>query len=65
MDKKTVKRGLLPYLFLAMFIIGVLYLLDNSTGKKVEFTYDEFKEKLVASEVTEIQITRESGRNML
>ena len=61
MKKEKRQKSLLPYLFLAMFIIGVLYLLDNSTGKKVEFTYDEFKEKLVASEVTEIQITPNSS----
>ncbi len=57
-DKR--KRSLLPYLFLALFIIAVLYLLDSSTGKVHEITYNEFTNKLNAQEITEIEITPKS-----
>lgn len=57
-DKK--QRSLLPYLFLALFIIAVLYLLDSNTGKVNELTYNEFTSKLNAKEITEIEITPKS-----
>ena len=57
-DKK--QRSLLPYLFLALFIIAVLYLLDSSTGKVNELKYNEFMSKLNAKEITEIEITPKS-----
>lgn len=60
MKREKKQKNLLPYLFLALFIIGVLYFLDNSTGKRNVFTYDEFKKHLEASEVIEIQITPNS-----
>ncbi len=60
MKKERKQKSLLPYLFLALFIIGVLYLIDGSTSKKNEFTYDEFMTKLNAGTVTEIEITPHS-----
>ena len=57
-DKK--KRNLLSYLFLALFIIVVLYLLDSAGSKVNEFTYNEFINKLNAKEITEIEITPKS-----
>ena len=60
MKREKRQKSLLPYLFLAMFIIGVLYLLDNSTGKRNVLNYNEFQEKLIAKEVTEIEITPKS-----
>ncbi|MBQ4634318.1 MAG: ATP-dependent zinc metalloprotease FtsH [Bacilli bacterium] len=60
MRREKRQKSLLPYLFLAIFIIGVLYFLDNSAGKRNKFTYDEFKDKLNASEVSEIEITPNS-----
>ena len=54
-DKK--KRSLLPYLFLALFIIAVLYFIDAASGKINELTYNEFVNKLNAKEITEIEIT--------
>ena len=60
MKREKRQKSLLPYLFLAMFIIGVLYLLDNSAGKRNILAYNEFQEKLIANEVTEIEITPNS-----
>ena len=57
-DKK--QKSLLPYLFLALFIIAVLYLLDSNSGKVNEMTYNEFTSKLNAKEITEIEITPKS-----
>ncbi len=57
-DKK--QRSLLPYLFLALFIIAVLYLLDSSTGKVNELKYNEFIKNLNSKEITEIEITPKS-----
>lgn len=42
MNKKTVKKGLLPYLFLFLVMLGVIYFF-NIANKKVNYiTYDEF-----------------------
>ncbi len=60
--KKTKKqKSLLPYLFMAIFIIVVLYLIDGATGKVNEFTYDQFSKKLNNKEITEIEITPKSN----
>ena len=56
MNNKTVKKGLLPYVFLLSFII-VCLLIFNTFNKKVnELTYDEFKDNLNNGIVTEINI---------
>ena len=60
MKRDRRQRSLLPYLFLALFIIAVLYLLDNATGKVNELTYNEFTSKLNAKEIVEIEITPKS-----
>ena len=60
MRKDRKQRSLLPYLFLALFIIAVLYLLDVSTGKVNDLTYNEFIKRLNAKEITEIEITPKS-----
>ena len=60
MKRDRRQKSLLPYLFLALFIIAVLYLIDNSSGKVSELTYNEFINKLNAKEVTEIEITPKS-----
>ncbi len=60
MKKEKRQRSLLPYLFLVLFIVAVLYFLDGANGKVNKFTYDEFKSKLNAKEVSEIEITPKS-----
>ena len=41
-DKKTIKRGLLPYLFLAIIILGVLYVVSVMNNEVNVLTYNEF-----------------------
>ena len=56
MNNKTVRKGLLPYVFLLIFII-VFSLIFNMFNTKVnELTYDEFTKDLSKNKVTEINI---------
>ena len=61
-DKKTLKKGLLPYLFLFLIMLGVFYAV-NVLNKNIHvLSYDEFIEKLDKGKVTElVVITRGSG----
>ena len=62
MDKKTVKRGLLPYLFIALVILGVFYVFNVMNEDVNVLTYDEFVEKLDGGKVTELElVTRGSA----
>ena len=62
MDKKTVKRGLLPYLFIALIMLGMFYAM-SFTGMKVhELSYDQFIENLDSGKIKELEIVpRTSG----
>lgn len=42
MSKKTVKKGLLPYVFLLLVILGVVYFFNIANRKVNVITYDEF-----------------------
>ena len=56
-DKKTVKKGLLPYLFLALIILGVFYVV-NVMNKDVNIlTYDEFMTEISDGNLKEVEIT--------
>ena len=56
MNNKTVKKSLLPYIFLLFFIIGCLIVNDNFNNKETKITYDEFIEHLENDEITELSI---------
>ncbi|MDD2377673.1 MAG: ATP-dependent zinc metalloprotease FtsH [Bacilli bacterium] len=56
MNKKVVKRGLLPYLVLFLFIVGILYFMNNLNQKVNVLTYDEFIKVANAGEVSEVTI---------
>ena len=61
-DKKTVKKGLLPYLFLLVIMLGVFYVFDVLDKNVHELTFDEFVEKLDKGKITELEIVaRGSG----
>ncbi len=61
-DRKTVKRGLLPYLFIALVILGIFYVFNVMNKDVKVLTYDEFVEKLEAGKVTELElVTRGSA----
>ena len=62
MDKKTVKRGLMPYLFIALIMLGMFYVMNFSGVKVHELSYDEFVENLDGGKIEELEIVpRASG----
>lgn len=57
MNKKTVKKGLLPYLFLFLVMLGVIYFF-NVANKKINYiTYDEFLKFAAEGTVKDVVIT--------
>ena len=55
-DKKTVKRSLLPYLLFALVVLGMFFFM-NIANKKVDvLTYNEFIEKLDNKEITKLEL---------
>jgi len=61
-DKRTLKKGLLPYLFLCIIIMGLFFVFGVMNGEVHELTYDEFIEKLDKGKITELKlVTRGSG----
>ena len=56
MNKKTVKRGLLPYLFLLVVILGVMYFFNLSNQKINVITYSDFVTAANEKKITEIVI---------
>lgn len=61
MNKKNIKKGLLPYVFLLLLILAMYYLFGVMNKTVNEMSYDQFINKLSKGEVTELKITpRES-----
>ena len=61
-DKKTIKKGLLPYLFLFIIMLGVFYFFNVFNQDVHELTYDEFISKLDKKQISELQlVARGSG----
>ena len=62
MKNKKVKQGLLPYVFLLLIMLGVLYFVTIATQKINNLTYSEFMKALDSSELTELEVKpRESA----
>ena len=55
-DKKTVKKGLLPYLFLALAMLGIFYVFNVMNQVVNVLTYDEFITKLNEGKVEELEL---------
>jgi len=55
-DKKTIKKGLLPYLFIVLIILGTLYLFNYLNHTTNVLTYNEFIENLANGKVEEITL---------
>ena len=64
MNKKTVKKGLLPYLFLFLVMLGVVYFLNVANKKVNVITYDEFLGFASEGEVDKINITPNSRASL-
>ena len=56
MNSKSVKKGLFPYVFLFIFIIGCLLVFNNFNTKVNELSYDEFIEQLNEDKIEELNI---------
>ena len=56
-NKKVVKKGLLPYVFLLLVMLGVVYFVSVANQKVNVLTYDEFMTSLEDKEVKEITVT--------
>ena len=62
LDKKVVKKGLLPYVFLIIIMLGVFYVFNVLDKDVHEFSYDEFVEKLDKGKIKELKLVpRGSG----
>ena len=61
MDKKTVKRGLLPYLFIALFMLGIFYVFNVTNQKVNVLTYDEFVDELDGGKIKELEIVAKAS----
>ena len=57
MNKKDIKKNLLPYVFLLVFFIGCLVAFKMFNNTVNELTYDEFLQDLNGGKITELTIT--------
>ena len=64
MNKKVVKRGLFPYIFLAVFLICMYALVGSMNTKVNEITYGEFMEAVKDKEVEEVNVVPNSQSNV-
>ncbi len=56
MKKKSLKRGLLPYIFLLLLILSIYYVFNIVNVKNNNLTYDEFISEINRGTVSEIKI---------
>ena len=56
-DKKVVKRGLLPYLFLVLAMLSIFYFVSVGNQNVKELSYDQFVEKLDNGEIEKLKLT--------
>ena len=56
-DKKAVKKGILPWLIILVVMLGVFYYFNIANNEKHNFTYDEFMEKLDKEKVKSLDVT--------
>ena len=57
MNKKELKKGLVPYILLLIFFIGCLVVFNLFNSIVHELTYDEFLKDLNGGKITELTIT--------
>ena len=64
MNKKTVKKGLMPYAFILVFMACVMLFLNILNQKVNVITYDEFTKEIANDNIEEIVITPRSNANV-
>ena len=57
MNKKEIKKSLVPYVFLLVFFIGCMIMFKMFNNTVNEITYDDFIKDLNGGKVTELTIT--------
>lgn len=63
-NKKDIKKGIVPYLFMLLIILGVFYFLNIMNQNINTLTYNEFMAELSDGNVKEILITpRDNAKN--
>ena len=60
MNKKVVRKGLLPYLFLAIFLFAIVMVVGSLNKEVHEFTYGDFTKQVDKKEIKEITVTPRS-----
>ena len=60
MNKNTVKKNIIPYAFLLVIMIGIIYVVNYMDQKINILSYDEFMEYAEKKEIEEILITPKS-----
>ncbi len=61
---KNMKKSLFPYVFLFIFIIICLFLVNGNSVKVNEITYDEFIKNMNNNEIKELTITPKTRSNL-
>ena len=64
MNKKNVRRGLLPYLLLIFIILGVWYVVALGGTKVNDITYDKLLAEIKNGNVTEVVVTPHSNEGI-
>ena len=57
MNKKTVKKGLLPYIFLFVFFLVILTFVNNANVEVHEINYSKFMKNVEKKQVKEVLVT--------
>ena len=57
MNKRNVKRGIMPYFFLLLVIVGIIYFFNITNQKVNVISYDAFMKEVAENNVSEITIT--------
>ena len=61
---KNMKKGLFPYVFLFVFIVACLILVNGAKTKVNELSYDEFIKSMGNNEIEELTITPKTRSNL-
>ena len=60
MNKKVVRKGLLPYLFLAVFLFAIIMIVGSLNKEVHEFNYGDFTKQVEKKDIKEITVTPRS-----
>ena len=61
MNKKELKKSVLPYAFLLLVMLGIVYIFNIMGNTVNEFSYDEFMKQVSDGKVKNIEVTPSNG----